>query len=1188
MSLAREEKSRFTGLSTKLAGAFALLAILVSAVLTFSLYLVIKKELRQEIRARLHDSAAVAAMLVDGDRHARLTEPSQENSPDYLAIKRTLQKVLKESTDIRFVYTMRKNAEGEIIFVVDAETDPKEIAHLGRVYGKAGPALQKNYDSMTGPVVESGFYTDEWGTFLTGYAPIYDSAGRKDGVLGMDISIEKVQSREHQFLYAGLLVFFCAVVLAVAAGLLLGHSLAGPIETLRRAAEAVAEGDYSHRVPVTTRDEIGVLAAAFNIMTQKMEQSRTDLTLQVEERKNAENALRASEEQYRKLYSDAYVGLYKACFDDGRIITCNNRFAQMLGYESAENLPPDVSLGPARYADQGAREELNSRLLTTGRVDHFETLFVKKDGTSFWIRFSARLVDHGENVEGMAVDFTDEKNAWLRLAEAEKKYRGIFENAMEGIFQCTAAGELVTCNPAMAIIAGYASAEEIISNRNEFCGRFFADEANRQDFFRKISTEKTVSGFELRFRRMDGTLRWGLVHARAVSGDAGEETIEGMLTDITERKNAEVMAQAHIESQARNRAITQFIEAMSQEMRTPMNAVVGMIELLRQTRLSEQQAQYVQTLRVANDEMLALIANILVLSKAEAKTLELEKIPFNLLELTEKTCESLAVKAHEKNMNLTCAVGPEVRRSLVGDPFHLRQILVNMVNKAMHLSDAIQGELTVTVERDTQSPRPGGFSANAEGLRFCVATPAADPASSHLQGLFDSFSSKPATGKEEAGEALSLRIANELVGLMGGKITYSSSPEKGASICFTAFFERQEKGAASSSLRNLNVLIADNDSKNRQLVKEILNEQGARVTEADDAQTALTMLKDAWMLPKPYDMVLVSQVMPDLNGMEAAEIIKIEHLCPVCVLILSFTATHEDVDRAREIGVNNFLKKPFKKAQVLRALTAAVRREKPERPGAEPVERDEEQGLPPIDLLLVDDSETNRFVIRAYLKNTPCRVHIAENGEKAVEKFAAQNFDLVLMDMQMPVMDGYEATATIRKWEKQNRDRRTPIIAMTADARAEDEVKYIDTGFDGLLAKPIKKNTLLTALFRQVAVKKKVQPDEEIDRVLDTLGVGADEPILAWVNPDLDELAPGYLKTLGEQAEKIQKALDAADFELVRMLGHQMKGEGNAFGFEAVSRLGAVMEEAALRKHADKVAEYAAKLMDYLNRVEIV
>lgn len=1187
MSESQEEKPRFVGLSTKLAAAFALVAILVSAVLTFSMFLVIRHEVRKEIQDRLRDTAAVGSMLLNGDLHARLRSPSQEGSEDYLAVKKILRDVLHRSTNLRFVYTMRKDDKGNIVFVVDADNDPKSLAHLGERYPTAGPVLKKNFDTMTGPMAEKDFYTDKYGTVLSGYAPIYDSEGRRDGILGVDIDIKKVHGRESAFLYAVILVFVCAGVLAVAAGLLLGHSLAGPIETLRQAAGAVAEGDYSHRVPVTSRDEIGVLATSFNTMTQKMEQARADLTLQVEERKNAENALRASEEQYRKLYSDAYVGLYKACFDDGRIITCNNRFAQMLGYESAEDLPPDVSLGPGRYVDPSVREDLNSRLLTSSRVDHFEALFVKKDDTTFWIRFSARLVDHGENVEGMAVDFTDEKTAWQQLAEAEKKYRGIFENATEGIFQLTADGDILACNPAMAQLAGYASEQEMLSNKQEFCSRFFADAKDRQAFFSKITTEKTVSDFAFRFRRADAVLRWGQVHARFVPGSKGGDTIEGMLTDITERKNAEVLAAAHIEAQAKNRAMTQFIDAINQEMRTPMNAVVGMIELLRQTKLTEQQAQYVQTLMVANDEMLALIANILVLSKAEAKTLELEKIPFNLLELTEKACESLALKAHEKNMNLTCAVGPEVRRSLVGDPFHLRQILVNVVGKAMNLS-ANAGELAVTVESEKDAEIPQGFSPNAVGIRFAVTTPAADPSASHLQGLFDSYS-KPSADGADAGEALSLRIANELVGLMGGKMAYSSSPEKGTSIGFTVFFERQEKGTASSPLRNLDVLIADNDIKNRQMVKEILNEQGARVTEADDAQTALTMLKDAWMLPKPYDMVLVSQIMPDLNGMEAAEIIKIEHLCPVCVLILSFNATHEDVDRAREIGVNNFLKKPLKKAQVLRALTAAVRRERPGRPRTEPVEQDDDQdGLPPIDLLLVDDSETNRFVIRAYLKNTPCRVHIAENGEKAVEKFTAQAFDLVLMDMQMPVMDGYEATATIRKWEKGNRDRRTPIIAMTADARPEDEVKYIDTGFDGLLAKPIKKNTLLTALFRQVATKKKVQPEEEIDRVLDTLGVGADEPILAWVNPDLDELAPGYLKTLAEQAEQIRKALEATDFEVVRMLGHQMKGEGNAFGFEAVSRLGAVMEEAALRKHADKLAEYVAKLLDYLDRVEIV
>ncbi|MBI5844381.1 MAG: response regulator [Deltaproteobacteria bacterium] len=1183
--MAKEQagKKRTVSLTIKLAASFAVFATLIAAMLTYALYSEVRGRLKEDIRVRLRDVAAVSALLVDAEAHALLTHPSQESTDQYRRIRESLQRVRGRATEVRHVRTMRKNEKGEIVFVVDATTRSGEMAHIGEVYKTASKALISNFDTLAEPLVENGFYADKRGTWLSGYAPFYDAQGRREGIIGVDIAAGSILESLILFRVRAIFVLAFTMLLAVVLGLLLGRRLASPIAGLTQAARRVAEGDLSMRVPVMTSDETGELAAVFNDMTARLHESRQRLTTEIEERRSAQAALSQSEEEFRKLYGDATVGLYKTTFPEGRIITCNNRFARMLGFASSD-VVPEIRLGSERYVNPEQREELKRLLLEKGTVDSFEALFYREDNTTFWIRFSARLVDHGENIEGMAVDFTEEKTAVDRLKAAEQKYRGIFENAVEGIFQCAGDGRILSANPAMARLMGYESADQLISRVEDFPLAFFAAPEKREDFFRQISAKGSVSGFETCFLTSDGSLRHGNISARAVYDEGGLlALLEGSLEDATERRRAEELEKARIEAEARHRATRTFLGDLGRQMRTPMNAVTGMGQLLLATELAPTQREYVETLKAAGERMLTLVADMLVLSKAEARTLELEKIPFNLLELVEKTCEAMAEKAHEKNLELLCQVMPNTPHNLLGDPFHLRQVLVNVT--AAILGIAPVGEVSVSVQPVKDPLRKD----SGEGVQYCVECAEGRLPTESVAALFAFFARMGGEAQSGAGDqALGLRIAAQLVELMGGTIFAKNNESGGCALCFTTFLERQKKSAEaaspSSPLKDLSILVADNDTKSRNLLKEALNEAGARVTEAEDAQSAITLLKDAWMLPRPFDAVLISRTMPDMDGLEAAEIIKIEHLCPVAVLVLGFSATHEDVERAREIGIHHFLKKPLKKGQAVSVLRSAVRQERGDKSG----EADDGEGLPPIDILLVEDSETNRFVIRAYLKNTPCRIHIAENGAKAVEKFMAQPFDVVLMDMQMPVMDGYEALSLIRKWEKENREKKTPIIAMTADAKEDDEVRYIDTGFDALLAKPIKKNSLLTMLLHQILGKKTVAPKKEVDRIMDTLGIGGDEPILAWVNPDLEELAPQYLKTLAKSADTMMVCLGSSDFDTVRTLGHRMKGEGNAFGFEAISRLGAVIEDAAARKNSQKISDYVEKLRDFLTRVEIV
>jgi len=284
---------RYVRLQTKLAISFSLVAIIASALLTSALYLTVKSRLRQDIRQRLYDIVNIAALQVDADAHATLVDPAQEDSDTYMRIKRVLQDIRDRGTDIRFVYTWRRNANGQLIFVVDAETDPNEISHLGDIYDSAEPPILAQLATLDHTAVDEELNADRWGVWLSGYAPFYRSDGRMEGILGIDISASKVLSYERRFLWVALGVFCATIPLVMALGWLFGHKLAAPIVRLTTGSKHIADGDLTHRVPIQSNDEVGTLAKTFNEMTRTLQESIMRRDQEIVNRKKAENGLEA-------------------------------------------------------------------------------------------------------------------------------------------------------------------------------------------------------------------------------------------------------------------------------------------------------------------------------------------------------------------------------------------------------------------------------------------------------------------------------------------------------------------------------------------------------------------------------------------------------------------------------------------------------------------------------------------------------------------------------------------------------------------------------------------------------------------------------------------------------------------------------------------------------------------------------
>ncbi len=606
------------------------------------------------------------------------------------------------------------------------------------------------------------------------------------------------------------------------------------------------------------------------------------------------------------------------------------------------------------------------------------------------------------------------------------------------------------------------------------------------------------------------------------------------------------------------RAKSDFLASMSHEIRTPLNSILGMAELLSESGLSREQERYVSVFRSAGETLLDLINGILDLSKLESGRLAIAAVAFDIEPFVVSTLELLAFSAHQKGLTLGFELARDVEPRFLGDQTRLRQVLINLVGNAVKFTD--QGDVFVSVAwAEASEPR--------QFLCFSVADTGIGIPADKLETIFERFEQADGSiTRRFGGTGLGLSLSKGLVELMGGRITVESEPGRGSLFQFTLPLKPviSEPRPSEGALGGTEALVAVASEAERRILRNSLFQAGVEVSEAASSDEAIASLRSGGRKGRLPDFLVLDCRMRPSGGLSVLDAVAdLDGVERRTVMLLTADHRPGDIQMIEARGLGGWLTKPWSPTQLTDLLVAVHEGGGTTRAPAG-AQDESRPATVPRTILAVDDSVENRNLIQAFLKKTPHRLVTAENGQQALEALREATFDLVLMDMQMPVMDGYSAVKEIR-CRDQILGIHTAVVALTAFALEEEKERSLLAGCDAHLTKPIRKADLRRGI-------------DEYSR-LSTFAVDVD--------PDLADLVDGFLENRRAEIATLRSALDAQDFRAIHSIGHKMKGNGRAYGFSGISEIGESLERAADAADGAAVELQRVILEDYLARVRI-